>query len=138
MRIFLDTNILIDVIGQREPFIASAARIWTMAEKKQLQVWVSAISFNNTYYIVRKMIGRDQTIKAMHLMRAVFHIVAVDERLIDQAITAGFDDFEDAIQYHCALRCRADALITRNIRHFPATPLKILTGEQFFEAYPEF
>ena len=67
MKVFIDTNILLDVLARREPFFADAARIWTMAEQGSLQAYVSAFSFNNIYYVVRKAQGRAAADKALRL-----------------------------------------------------------------------
>ena len=136
MNVFLDTNILLDVLARRDPFFESASRIWLMSEEKLIAAYVSAISFNNIYYIIRKLEGRGKANRALGLMRKIFRVVAVDERLLDEAMTSKFDDFEDAIQYRCAMRCRASALITRNPRHFPSEGMKIMTGAQFLRGEP--
>ena len=135
MRILVDTNVLLDVLARREPFYAASAGVWSLAERGEVGAVVSAISFNNVYYIVRRAEGRAKAEKAIRLIRDVFEPVAPDGQIIDQAIDAGLDDFEDAVQFHSAIRAKAAYLVTRNADHFPASELPILTPGEFLAAW---
>jgi predicted nucleic acid-binding protein len=131
MKVFLDTNILLDVLARRNPFFANAAKIWTMSEHGELDAFVSSFSFNNIYYIIRKAEGKTKAKKALRLLRAIFSSVAPDRQIMDQAIDSDIDDFEDAVQYYSAGRAHADYLITRNPRDFPADDLPIVSPDEF-------
>lgn len=135
MTVFVDTNVLLDVLARREPFYQDALRLWTLAERGELRALVSVISFSNLYYIVRKLRGRAAADRAMRLLRATFVPVALDEQLLDQAIGSSIKDLEDAVQFYSALRGDAACLITRNPRHFPARDLPILTPSAFLAAH---
>ncbi len=130
-KVFLDTNILLDVIAQREPFFGPAARIWTLAEQNSIDAYVSAISFNNVYYIVRKIEGHAKAIKALRMVRGIFTSVAPDQRILDQAMDSSIKDFEDAIQYFSASHARVNCLITRNPGDFQKSLLPVLTAREF-------
>jgi predicted nucleic acid-binding protein len=136
MDIFLDTNVLIDVLENRQPYYAASAAIWTLCEQGKHQGNVSVISFNNIYHIVRKLSSKSAAQKAMTAMRDIFSPVALDAQLLNQAIGAGFGDFEDAIQYHSAVRAGAKYFLTRNVNHFPKSPLPIITPAEFLAAHP--
>lgn len=130
MRVLVDTNVLLDVLGQREPFWKDSAHIWTLAETGRLDAWISAISFNNVYYIVRKWGGRSRAETSLRLLRDVFDAVDLTRRVLAQAMDAGFQDFEDAIQYFSAQQVGADAIVTRNPDDFPrADPPALAPGE---------
>lgn len=135
MRLFVDTNVLLDVLARREPFYAAAAAIWSLAERGEAHAMVSAISFNNVYYIVRRAEGRAQAQKALRLIRDVFDSVPPDRQIINQAIDANMNDFEDAVQFHSAIRAKAACLVTRNPGDFPKSALPILTPEEFLAAW---
>jgi predicted nucleic acid-binding protein len=135
VRILVDTNILLDVLARREPFYAAAAAIWSLAERGEVRAVVSAISFNNVYYIVRRAEGRTRAQKAMRLIRDVFESVPPDNQIINQAIDANMADFEDAVQFHSAIRAKATYLVTRNPGDFPKSALPILTPEEFLAAW---
>jgi len=119
MKVFVDTNVLLDVLARREPFYADAARIWSLAERAKIVGLVSAISFNNICYVVRKASGREPAEKALLLIRDVFTPVPLSVQILNQAMDAGFDDFEDAIQFHSAIHAEAACLITRDGDRFP-------------------
>lgn len=133
-RIFIDTNVLLDVLARREPHYAPAAEVWTLCEEGKLKGSISAISFNNIFYIVRKLSGKKAARQTMEILRDVFEPVALDAQIIHQSSDAGFGDFEDAIQFHSAVRAGADALITRNAGHFPKTKISIVSPKEFLAA----
>ena len=104
----MDTNVLLDVLAKRESNYADAARIWSLAERGKIEALISVISFNNIYYIVRRASNRKRAEQALQLMRNVFTAVPLSCQILGQAIDAGFDDFEDAIQFHSAVHADAD------------------------------
>jgi predicted nucleic acid-binding protein len=133
--IFVDTNIVLDVLTHRQPYFKDAAEIWTLCETGELQAHISVISFNNIFYVARKLRGKETAYHMLGLLRGVFHPVSLDGQGIQQAMDAGLADFEDAIQFHAAIRCAADVLITRNPGHFPNSGPPILSPREFLAAY---
>ena len=131
MRIFVDTNLLLDVLAKREPFYTAAAGVWTLAETGACEGLVSAISFNNVFYILRMARDAVAARRALVLLRDVFAAVAPDQRILNQAIDSEIPDFEDAIQLYSAVCARADYLLTRNVGDFPEGILPILTPDEF-------
>ena len=131
MDIFVDTNILLDVLTRRKPHYNSSAQIWTLCERGHMRGHISVISFNNIFYIVRKLADKKTAQEMMGTLRDIFQPVALDAQLLNLAIGGKFTDFEDAIQYHSARRAAATALITRNVSHFPKSDLSILTPQEF-------
>ncbi|MBN1346628.1 MAG: PIN domain-containing protein [Phycisphaerae bacterium] len=135
MKVFLDTNILLDVLMERRPFFEASARIWSLAEEVRIRGQVSAISYPNVFYIVGRLSGRKAAAKVLQSMRAIFSVVACDERVINQAIEAGFEDFEDAVQFVSAVRVGASCIVTRDPDHFPRTEMPILSPTEFLAAH---
>jgi predicted nucleic acid-binding protein len=131
MRIFVDTNVLLDVLARRMPFYSAAAQVWSLAERNEVRAFISAISFNNIYYVVRRLANKEKADGALRLLRDVFEPIAPDAKIVNQAIDAGMTDFEDAIQFHSALRAKADCLVTRNVGDFPDTGPPVFTCEEF-------
>lgn len=121
---------LLDVLMRRDPFYRPAARVWTLAETGAHQGFVSAISFNNVFYVVRKHGDAGQARRSLQLIRSVFRPVAVDTRLLDEALAADGPDFEDTVQLCCALRCGANYLITRDHDGFREAPLPVVTADE--------
>ncbi len=135
MRVFIDTNVLLDVLAEREGFYVDAMRVWTLAESGRIEAHVAAISFSNCYYIVRKHAGRPSAEKAVRLLRDVFRPVDLTGQVLNQAIDAGFADFEDALQFHSAVHAQSECIITRNPDHFPRTPLSVLSPAEFLATH---
>ena len=131
MVVLVDTNVLLDVLARREPHYRASAQVWTLAERGEIRAFVSAISYNNVYYIIRRAESKEAARRAMLSLRDVFDSVAPDAKIINQAIDSDCDDFEDAIQFHSAVRVGAQVLITRNPKDFPPSAMAIATPEEF-------
>jgi predicted nucleic acid-binding protein len=127
----LDINILLDVLGQREPFVADAARIWSDAETGRITGLVSADSFTTIFYLLRRASNPRNAARGIKLLHGLFEVVPVDAQIIALAIDSPVRDFEDAIQYHCAIRGHADCIVTRNLRDYRHAELPVLSPGGF-------
>jgi predicted nucleic acid-binding protein len=133
--VFIDTNVLLDVLARREPFYPDSAAVWALAESGKIKGLISAVSVTNTSYIVRRLRDARTARRAVILLRDVFTPVAFDEQVINQAIDSGIPDFEDAVQYFSAVRAKADCIVSRNPSHFPRADPPVLTPTEFLAAY---
>lgn len=133
MKILIDTNIIVDVALDREPFFAESDRILTFVEEAQIQGYISASTFSDLYYIIRRDRGRDWTLDFLRQLATFCQVATVDNSVISMALTCNFKDFEDAIQYTTAVINRIDAIVTRNPRDFPVTTPRILTPNQLIQ-----
>ena len=132
MNVFVDTNVLLDVLLDREEFIEDSARVWALCEREALEGYVSAISYNNCHYLIGRLENKSTAGRAIRLILDTFRTVPLDERIIHKALDASFADFEDAIQYYSAIHAGADYLITRNPKDFPKrTDLPIMMPDEF-------
>ena len=131
--LFIDTNVLIDLVIDKEPFVTYAREFFLIAEKKSIVLNISAISYNNVYYIIKKRLGRKKAKTAITLFWNITKCIPVDDKIIDQAMTSQFPDFEDAIQYYCALQIpKCEAIITRNIKDFKLSAIPVMYPESFW------
>ncbi|MEG4630572.1 PIN domain-containing protein [Microcoleus sp. AR_TQ3_B6] len=130
MKVLIDTNIIADVALEREPFYAESDRILTLAEEAQIQGYVSASTFSDLYYIIRRDKGRDWTLEFLRQLATFCQVATVDNSVISIALTCNFKDFEDAIQYSTAVINLIDAIVTRNPRDFPVNIPRIVTPNQ--------
>jgi predicted nucleic acid-binding protein len=135
MKLLLDTNVLLDVLAARKPFYETAARIWSLAEHEDVEAFVSAISFNNVYYIVRKAGGKEKADEALRALRDLFTPIPLDAGLINQSMDAPIDDFEDAVQFHSAARRKCDYLVTRDPDGFPTSGVPVLSPQEFLAVW---
>ena len=131
MRVFLDTNVLLDVLAAREPHFEAAARVWTLAEEGRLEGLVSPLSFSNIYYIASKSAGRAQARRMLRSLQGVFRVATCDDQIVRQAVDAEWDDFEDAVQYFSAVHAKADCLVSRNADHFADSEIPVLSPAEF-------
>lgn len=134
MNVLIDTNVFIDVLAKREPFYADSVRVWTLAEQGRIKGLISVISFNNIYYVVRRLRARQAANRMMVLLRDTFSPIPLDQQILDQAIDSGFKDLEDAIQYFSAVRAGADCIVSRDAGAFPQSDLPVLTPAELLTA----
>lgn len=132
--VFLDTNIVVDFLGERANFYTSAARILTLADKKKIKIYTSPSSISNTYYILSKYENAKAALEKIRLFRLLCSISIMDEEVIDKAINANFRDFEDAMQYFSALATNCEVIITRNEKDFKNALIPVMNAESYLEA----
>jgi len=138
VKVFVDTNVLLDVLAKREPFYGDSVSVWTMAEQGKIDGLVSAISFTNIFYIVRKLSDRQVALQTMAQLRDTFTPVACDGQVLNQAIDSDFKDFEDAVQYFSACQAGALCIVSRNADHFPRSEPPVLGPAEFLATYDAF
>ncbi|CAC5339958.1 MULTISPECIES: type II toxin-antitoxin system VapC family toxin [Planktothrix] len=114
MRVLIDTNVVLDFLQEREPFVDDAAKIFAKIDAGELEGFISAITITNIYYIIRKVSGKITAQDAIAQIMTDLHICAVDREILEQAITLNFQDFEDAVQCACGIANEVDAIITRD------------------------
>ena len=126
--IFIDTDVIIDFLIDREPHSREAAIIFTLIEQKKLKGYVSSLTFSNLYYVLRKIESHNKVIAKLDSISRLLTILKVDQQIIKFAIASGFPDFEDSIQYNCALDYKKiDVLITRNIKDYKGSQIPVMT-----------
>jgi predicted nucleic acid-binding protein len=136
VKVLLDSNILIDVALERQPHFDASEEILALAEQNRIEGYISASTFSDLYYIIRKNKGRNATLQFLKQIVGFCPIATVDQAVIAMALTVNFKDFEDAIQYSTAITHQMDAIVTRNPKDFAnATHLKILTPHQLIQSF---
>ena len=128
-RLFLDTNIVVDLLDRREPFCHDAVRLFTMAYHKQVQLIVSPMTFSTASFLLHKH-GSEGVRRLLSNFRKLSRVAASNERTVDDSLASQFKDFEDAMQYYTALRSKADVIITRNGKDFTASKLPVMTATE--------
>jgi predicted nucleic acid-binding protein len=129
--IFLDTNVIIDFFADRKPFSIDAARLFDYSLKKKINIYISAVSYNNIYYIVRQSLSHAETIKMLTEISEWTNVIDLTIDIINKSLTSDFKDFEDAIQYHCAKSInKIDLIVTRDTKDYKVSSLPILTPKE--------
>ena len=130
-RVFVDTDIILDVLSKREPFYEFAAHLFSKADKRELEIGVSSLSFSNLNYLLSKRFGETETRKILLRFKALVKVMTVDDKIIELALGSDFKDFEDAIQYYCAIENGFRTLLTRNLKDYKKANIPIMTAESF-------
>ncbi|MBF2088439.1 MAG: PIN domain-containing protein [Synechococcales cyanobacterium K44_A2020_017] len=125
MKILIDTNIVLDLILERQPFVENAVLIFEQIERGNLAGYVAATTITNIFYILRKAEGREAALAAIHRLLIGLQFCAVDRQTIETALSLGLKDFEDSIQLACATLDQLDAIVTRDPKDFSGSNLPI-------------
>ncbi len=133
-RIFLDTNIIIDLLAEREPFYESAAKLATLADQKKIVLISSTLSFANVNYVLSKFDSSDLAMQKLRKFRILCEVASVNQEILDKALNSNFSDFEDALQYFSALQSKCEIIITRNGKGFKKSTLAIFTAEEYINS----
>jgi predicted nucleic acid-binding protein len=132
----VDTNVVIDMLLDREDAEAACA-VFDGAERGEYVLHICALSFTTMYYSLRKILTREQRISALSQLREVLKVAQVDAGVIDLALTSGWKDFEDAVQYLSALPYHPDLVITRDKKGFNDLGILVMTPAEFVQKAKE-
>lgn len=132
-KIFLDTNIILDFLGEREGFYEASAKIMTLADKKKIQVYTSPSSISNVFYVLAKYENPKITLEKIRKFKLLCSMSVMDEEVVEKAIHSDFKDFEDAMQYFSALASNCDIIITRNEKDFKNALIPVMNAEEFLQ-----
>lgn len=133
MRLLIDTNILLDVLQKREPYIHDSALIWKLCETKRAEGCISALSIANIVYIMRKKLNADRTERTLNLLQLIFRVEDLKADDLIKAAEMKWDDFEDAIQDVLAQRIHANCIVTRNVQDFKKSRLPVFTPAEYLK-----
>lgn len=129
--VFVDTNIIIDLLAKREPFYEDAQDLFTLGDKKEIQLCISSLSFANTYYsIARHHKGIDAK-KYLAKFKVLVKVLPLEDKSIELALASDFIDFEDGLQYFTAMENESDVIITRNKKDFKKSIIPVLTAGEY-------
>ncbi len=133
-KLFIDTNIVIDLLSQREPFFEDSASLFSMADKKIIELSVSSLTIANTSYILLRQMSSNKAKTILRKLRLIVKILPLDDKIIGLALNDDtFSDFEDGLQHFSAIENNQDIIITRNLKDFKNSKLPVMTAKQFLK-----
>lgn len=132
-RVFVDSDIILDLLCKRLPHYEYAAEIFTLGDSKQIDLVTTSVVYANVFYILRKALGIEKAKEYLRKLRIMIGIVPVDEKIVDLALNSRFSDFEDGLQYFTARENGVDVLVTRNTRDYKEKDIIIQTPEEFIK-----
>ena len=127
MKIWIDTNIILDVLCNRKGFVEDSSKIWKMCETNRIEGYISALSVPNIVYILRKELDPEKTMEIIQKLTLIFDVVDLKVSDLKNAAAMLTSDYEDAIQMCQAARIHAEHIVTRNIRDFKESSVQALT-----------
>ena len=130
-KVFVDTDICIDLISGRQPFNKTAEILFSLADNDKIKIYVSSLSFANIDYVLRSQFATTHSRQIIGKLKTIVNVLPVNSKTIDLAIASDFNDFEDAIQYCCAMENNLTTIITRNIKDYKKATIKVVTPETF-------
>jgi len=122
-KVMIDLNVILDVLQERRPFYDASAALLTSAETERIDGYIAAHSVTALFYLIQKRKSSSEARATITNLLQFLKIAPLDQSTIEQSLNLDYKDFEDAVSMMSALQCRADYLITRNIKDFqPALP----------------
>jgi predicted nucleic acid-binding protein len=132
-KILVDTNIVLDLLAKREEFWQEAQELFTLSDQKKVKLFVSSLTFANTYYLLSQNLKIENARKILRKFKVLVEVLPMDDKIIDLSLDSDFKDFEDAIQYHTAIENNLDLVITRNLKDFKLSKIPVLTAKNYIE-----
>ncbi len=133
-KLFVDTNIVIDLLSRREPFFEEAAELFSLADKKQVELSVSSLTIANTSYALLRQMDSNKAKSVLRKLRLILKVLPLDDKIIGLALNdETFPDFEDGLQYFTAIENGQQLIITRNLKDFKKSKLPAMSPKQFIE-----
>lgn len=133
--VFVDSDIILDLLAKREPFYQAAAEVFTLADQHKIKLVTSSLAFANVFYILRKSIGLGKAKEVLRKLRIIVGILPVSEKSVDLALNSVFTDFGDGLQYYTAREHDITLLLTRNVRDYKDTDVRAYSPELFLKHY---
>ncbi|TVZ28134.1 putative nucleic acid-binding protein [Gillisia sp. Hel_I_86] len=131
-KILIDTNIVIDLLSKRKDFYDDAANLFSLADKKELKLTISSLTFANTNYILTKLKSAKEAREILRKFKVLVELLNLDDKITELALSdESFPDFEDGLQYYSAIENEIDIIITRNKKDFKNSKLPILTAKEY-------
>ncbi len=133
-KLFIDTNIVIDLLSRRDPFFEEAAELFSLADKKQVELSVSSLTIANTSYALLRQMNASKAKSILRKLKLILRILPLDDKIIGLALNdETFLNFEDGLQYFTAIENEQELIITRNLKDYKGSKLPAMTAKQFIE-----
>jgi predicted nucleic acid-binding protein len=130
-KIFVDSDIILDLLAERPLFYEDAAKIFTWAYKKKIELYTTAVVLAHVFYILRKINGNETSKEQIKDLRLLVKILPIDENIVDASLSSKFTDFEDGLQYYAAKEQNLFGIITRNIKDYKIKDMVLQTSKEF-------
>ena len=129
--IFIDSDILLDIFLQREPFYQYGQKLLNKGKNNEIKIYTSALIIANIYYITVKALGKSEAKDIVNKLLKMLTVLPLEADSITLAMNSNFSDIEDAIQHFIAMRHECEVIITRNLKHYKKSMMPVMSAEQY-------
>ena len=129
--IFLDTNVVIDLLGEREEFYDAIAKIVSLADKSKVKLTVSALTYSTLFYVLSRFESKEIVKEKIRKFKTIAKTADLTDKIIDKGLASKFNDFEDALQYYCALKSGSSMILTRNEKDFKSSEIPVFNPNEY-------
>ena len=134
MKVFYDSNVILDVLLNRSDFISESMSALKLSELRKVKGFISIVSITDIFYLLKKNLKDNQAaIEKMKTLLSVVNIAKADKKIAFHALNSGWNDFEDAVQYSVAKKLKAKYIVTRNKKDFSNSNIAVVSPAEFLE-----
>lgn len=132
-KVFLDTNIVLDLLEKRENFYQEAQELFTYGDKGKVALYISALTIANVHYLIYRHLKMEAR-KVISKFKVLVEVLPLNDKILELSLASDFTDFEDAIQYFTALEYDMDVIISRNKKDFKEIELPVFTAREYLKS----
>lgn len=133
-KVLIDTDVILDLFFDREPYAEFATEILNLCEEKKINGFTTPVIICNVYYLLRKVAKHQLVIEKIKQLLNIIEIIEMDKNVVLDALNSEFKDFEDALQNFSAVQNgKINIILTRNIKDFKKGDLAVLTPETYLK-----
>jgi predicted nucleic acid-binding protein len=131
-KLLIDTNIVLDLLGKREPFYDDVAKLFSLADRGKVKLYISSLTIANANYVLSKLKSKKEARVILLKFKILVVVLELNDKIIELSLNDDdFKDFEDGLQYYTALENDAKIIITRNLKDFKASKIPVMTASQY-------
>ncbi len=134
-KVFLDTDIILDLLLERKPFNLPSMLVFEKAEKSLIDLNASAVTFTNLFYILGKSYSYSKVYSMLNEVCISVNILNVDSKIIKHALLSENPDFEDSVQKETAVANGMDVILTRNIKDYKDSIIPVMNADEFLKSF---
>jgi predicted nucleic acid-binding protein len=128
--VFVDNNIVLDLLRKREEFYEEAQELFSLADQKEVKLFISALTIANTHFVLFKHLKMEAR-KVLNKFKVLVEVLPLENKILELSLASNRKDFEDAIQYYTAIENNMNVIITRNKKDFKNSSLPVLTAREY-------
>jgi predicted nucleic acid-binding protein len=133
-KVLIDTDVILDLFFDREPFSEDAAKVLSLCESREITGFITSVIISNVYYLLRRSSTHEKVIEKLTQLMTITEVLTTDKDVILKALNSNFRDFEDALQnYSAEFNGHIDVILTRNIKEYKNSSLGIMTPGNYLK-----